>query len=122
MTTTTDDITKQLGPAIDVIVRIRMPAAFFEYILELEEESPDKFCSEELVRAMIAHLDDGEELPLKNYTIPRAIAFKDNEIMKYYLGVYNWVYWVYKSYMCLSTQITCYDMVAHITPIFCIKA
>jgi hypothetical protein len=35
---------------------------------------------------MTAHLD-GDELPLKNYTIPRAIAFRDKEIIDAYIGI-----------------------------------
>jgi hypothetical protein len=36
------------------------------------------YCSEEVVAAMIAHLDGPEDIVLRNYTIPRAIAFRDN--------------------------------------------
>jgi hypothetical protein len=39
--------------------------------------------------SMIAHLDGGEDIVLKNYTIPRAIAFRYNEIMNAYMGK-NW--------------------------------
>jgi hypothetical protein len=34
---------------------------------------------------MIAHLD-GDELPIKNYIIPKATAFRDKEIIDAYIG------------------------------------
>jgi hypothetical protein len=34
---------------------------------------------------MVAQLDGNEDIPLKDHTIPKAIAFQDKEIIKSYM-------------------------------------
>ena len=84
-------ITKQLGPIAQVDVKISLPLAFLEYINEVairknrEAETLDQYCSEEMIRAMIAHLDNDKDTVLNSHTIPRCIAFLDKEILDHYL-------------------------------------
>ena len=80
------DLDNQLGSAVEINVKLRMPAAFLEYIQEVAREDLDNFCSHEIVRAMITHLDGDKSIPMKRYTIPRAIAYRDKEIIEHYLG------------------------------------
>jgi predicted Ser/Thr protein kinase len=82
----TMDLVNQLGPAVQVNVKLRMPAAFLEYIQEVAREDLDNFCSHEIVRAMITHLDGDKSIRLDRYTIPKAIAYRDKEILEHYLG------------------------------------
>ncbi len=76
-------IAEQLGPIAQVDVKLSMPLAFLEYIKEVairknrEADTLDQYCSEEMIRAMIAHLDNDEDIVLKNHTIPKCIAFLD---------------------------------------------
>lgn len=84
-------ITKQLGPIAQVDVKLSLPLAFVEYINEIairknrEAETLDQYCSEEMIRAMIAHLDNDKDVVPKNHTIPKCIAFLDKEILDHYL-------------------------------------
>jgi hypothetical protein len=82
----TQDIIKQLGPITETDIKIKLPRAFVDYINEKTTTEIGQYCSEEVTAAMIAHLDGGEEIALRNYTIPRAIAFRYNEIMNAYMG------------------------------------
>jgi hypothetical protein len=74
------DITQVVGPAVEVRVKLKLPAAFLKYIQEVAikekkwNKDLDSFCSDELIRVMIAELDGDEKMALKNYTIPKAIA------------------------------------------------
>jgi hypothetical protein len=85
----TQDIRKQLGPITETNVKIKLPQAFVDYINENTTTDLSQYCSEEVITAMIAHLDGGGDIVLKNYTIPRAIAFRYNDIMNAYMGK-NW--------------------------------
>jgi hypothetical protein len=84
-------LTKQLGPIAQVDVKISLPLAFLEYIKEIairknrEADTLDQYCSEEIIRAMIAHLDNDKDIVLRNHTIPKCIAFLDKEILDHYL-------------------------------------
>jgi predicted Ser/Thr protein kinase len=80
------DLDNQLGPAVEINVKLRMPAAFLEYIQEKAREDLDNFCSHEIVRAMITHLDGDKSIHMDRYTIPKAIAYRDKEIIEHYLG------------------------------------
>jgi hypothetical protein len=86
------DITKKLGPVVEVQVKLKLPAAFLEYIQEVGikqkqwNKNLDEYCSDELIRAMTAHLDGDKEIVLPKHTIPRAIAFRDKEIIDAYVG------------------------------------
>jgi hypothetical protein len=80
------DIMKQLGPLTEINMKIKLPKAFVDYINEKTMTEIGQYCSEEITLSMIAHLDGGEDIVLKNYTIPKAIAYRDNEIMNAYLG------------------------------------
>ena len=80
------DLDNQLGPAVEINVKLRMPAAFLEYIQEIAREDLDNFCSHEIVRAMITHLDGDKSIRMDRYTIPNAIAYRDKEIIERYLG------------------------------------
>jgi hypothetical protein len=88
----TQDIMKQLGPLTETNIKIKLPQAFVDYINENTNQDLSQYCSEEVTLSMIAHLDGGEDIVLKNYTIPRAIAFRDNEIMNAYMGK-HWGEW-----------------------------
>jgi hypothetical protein len=81
---------KQLGPIAEINIKVKLPQAFLDYINEIEKEDLGKYCSEEVIVSMIAHLDGGEDIVLKKYTIPRGVAFLYNEIMHTYAG------WDYK--------------------------
>ena len=80
------DLGNQLGPAVEINVKLRMPAAFLEYIQEVAREDLDNFCSHEIVRAMITHLDGDKSIRMDRYTTPNAIAYRDKEIIEHYLG------------------------------------
>ena len=87
-------IEKQLGPALTRNVKLTLPAAFWEYIEEVaikqnhENKDLDEYCTEEILQAMIAQLDAEEItlLPSKRYMIPRAIAWRNHEILEHYVG------------------------------------
>ena len=46
----------------------------------------DQYCSEEVTRVIISRLDEPDDTDLQNYTIPRALARYDDEIMEVYCG------------------------------------
>jgi len=89
-------IAKQLGVPIERNVKLTLPAAFLEYIEEIAVKQKgwkdiSDYCSYELTRAMIAHLDRDKDivLPSKKYTVPRAIAFEYDEILGHYIESYR---------------------------------
>jgi len=71
------NLDNQLGSAIEINVKLMMPAAFLKL---------DNFCSHEIVRARITHLDGDKTIRMDRYTIPQAIAYRDKEIIEHYLG------------------------------------
>ena len=89
-------IKEQLGQAVEKNVKLRLPAAFWEYIEEIaikqnhENKDLDEYCTEEILQAIIAQLDADKIilLPSKKYMIPRAIAWRDSEIVEHYIGQY----------------------------------
>lgn len=94
---TTAPIVKQLGPPVERNVKLTLPAGFWEYIEEIaikqnhDSKDLDRYCSEEILQATIAHLDaEGATiLPSKKYMIPAAIAYRDDEILQYYAECYR---------------------------------
>jgi hypothetical protein len=64
---------------------LKLPQAFVDYINETTTMDLNQYCSKEVIAAKIAHLD-GPPIVLRNYTISRAIAFRDNESMDAYMG------------------------------------
>jgi hypothetical protein len=53
----TRDIMKQLGPITEINIKVKLPRAFLDYINEIEKADLGEYCSEEVIAAMIAHLD-----------------------------------------------------------------
>lgn len=86
------DILNRLGPLTEVSIKIRLPKALIDHVNEVEMKKDkdlkdlDQYCSEEVIRVMISHLDEPEDTVLRNYTIPRSLAHYDNEIMEVYCG------------------------------------
>jgi hypothetical protein len=47
----------------------------------------DQYCSEEVLRVMLTHLDNDEDTVLRNYTIPSGLqTHYDDEIIEKYCG------------------------------------
>jgi hypothetical protein len=64
------DFVKTLGPLTSVNVDIKLPRAFIDYINEVAIKLGE-CCSRDLLRIMIADLDEGKDVALEKYTIPR---------------------------------------------------
>jgi hypothetical protein len=58
-----------------------LPSAIVDYIATKENKTLDEYCNEELLQAMITHLDGEEDIVQRNYTIPRCLAYLNDEIM-----------------------------------------
>jgi hypothetical protein len=70
-----EEIIRMLGPIKEVTVRMKMPAAFIEYINQKENVGLDEYCNEQVLQGMIAHLDNEEDIILENhYIIPAFLA------------------------------------------------
>jgi hypothetical protein len=87
------DNVKQLGPLKEIDIKIKLPEALVDYINEVvigenkEVEDLDQYCSEEVIRVMLTHLDNNEDTVLRNYTIPKALdTYYHREIMEKYCG------------------------------------
>jgi hypothetical protein len=69
-------ITQQLGPVVEINVKLRLPKAFVDYIHEVAVKQEkwnkdlDEFCSDEVIQTIIAYLDGGEGVRTKNYVYP----------------------------------------------------
>jgi hypothetical protein len=79
------NIVKQLGPTVEVNVKLKLPSAIVDYIATKEKRTLGKYCNEMLLQIMISHLDEEEDIVLRNYTIPRCLAYLNDEILAHYL-------------------------------------
>jgi hypothetical protein len=87
------DIVKQLGLLKVVDIKIKLPEALVDYIQEViigenkQDKDSDQYCSEEVLRVTLTHLDNVEDTVLRNYTIPSCLqTHYDDEIMEKYCG------------------------------------
>jgi hypothetical protein len=91
-TMTTNNISRYLGPVVDVNIKVRMPKAFLDYINEIAiknrmADNIEEYCSHRLLTGMLAdHLGDWEnDTVLKDYVIPPRLGDYEREIREYYL-------------------------------------
>ena len=93
MSSSSIDIYKQLGPAIEVHAMLTLPAAFLDYV-KTTQESLNEYCNKLVLEAMITELDNDQdliletkhrEIGLEDYTIPKFLANRHDEIMETYL-------------------------------------
>ena len=82
-------ITRHLGPAIEVNVKLRFPKAFVDYIKEVAIKHGmaydiDQY-SANTCATMVSNLDGDVDIALKNYRIPKMLAYYEKEIKEYYV-------------------------------------
>jgi hypothetical protein len=86
-------IYRQIGPAIEVQTTLTFPAAFLDY-LKTTQGSLNEYCNKLVLEAMITELDNDhdliletnhKEIGLEDYTIPKFLAQRHDEIMETYL-------------------------------------
>lgn len=86
-----NNITQQLGPVVEIEVKLRLPKAFVDYIYEVAIKQEkwnidlDEFCSDEVMQSIIAYLDGSKGVRTKDYVIPRDIASYYKQISNAYL-------------------------------------
>ena len=93
MTNLYPTIYKQLGPAIQVHTTLTLPAEFLDYV-KTTQGSLNEYCNKLVLEAMITELDNDKdlilqtnhkEIGLEDYTIPKFLAYRHDEILDTYL-------------------------------------